>query len=803
MKQLPQPLLPLAGYRQFLVCKFVPKDNGKTNKLPIDYRTMKVVSAHEPSAWISAEEACAVANALGPDYGVAFTFTERDPFWFVDIDGCLTEQNTWSDVAMSVLGLLPGAAVEISQSGRGLHVFGTGTVPPHGSKNGTLGLEFYHTGRFVALTGTNAIGDAGVDCSTGIQVLVDTFFPPSVALTTDQQWTSAPVPEWSGPTDDTVLIHKMLSTNSVRSALGATCSVKDLWEANAEVLGHFYPDPEDARPFDGSSADAALAQHLAFWTGRDCERIQRLMKQSGLVRDKWEREDYLPRTILKAVSQQRDVYSNNRLATAPTEHVTAPTSPDISPEFTAGHQFMTPEQQAEFFAGCVYVRHHHKAWCPDGSMMSPEQFKAVYGGYLFSMDCGNEKTTKNAWEAFTQSQAVRFPKVANVCFRPELPPGKIIQEEGMQLVNTYVPIETPAREGDISRFTQHLEKLFPVERDRQIILSYMAAVVQNPGVKFQWCPLIQGTEGNGKTLLASVLSHCVGHRYTHFPNASDLAGNGIKFTGWISGKLFVAIEDIYVSDRKEVTEGLKPLITNSRIEIQAKGADQYTGDNRTNWMLFTNHKDGIHITIDTRRYCVFYTGQQSKADKIRDGMGGTYFPDLYRWLREEGFEAINYHLRHYQVDERFNPAGNCQEAPATSSTNEALRWSMGTVEQNIMDAVEEGRPGFAKGWISSKALDRLLKEMRMDGRIHINRRRAILQSLGYDWHPGLRDGRVNIEILQEQGKPRLYVKEGSLLAQIDSPANIIKRYMQDQGYTSIDGAVSEGVNSSHQQQEMT
>ena len=89
-------------------------------------------------------------------------------------------------------------------------------------------------------------------------------------------------------------------SKSGAAVFGASATFTQLWDADADALGKFWPHAENG--YDRSSADAALAQHLVYWTRKDCERIKRLMWQSHLRRDKWEREDYLPRTILKAVS---------------------------------------------------------------------------------------------------------------------------------------------------------------------------------------------------------------------------------------------------------------------------------------------------------------------------------------------------------------------------------------------------------------------------------------------------------------------------------------------------------------------
>ena len=44
---------------------------------------------------------------------------------------------------------------------------------------------------------------------------------------------------------------------------------------------------------------------LAFWCGGDTEQIDRLFRQSGLYREKWERDDYRIGTLNKAVVYDR------------------------------------------------------------------------------------------------------------------------------------------------------------------------------------------------------------------------------------------------------------------------------------------------------------------------------------------------------------------------------------------------------------------------------------------------------------------------------------------------------------------
>jgi hypothetical protein len=55
-----------------------------------------------------------------------------------------------------------------------------------------------------------------------------------------------------------------------------------------------------------SDADLALGGHLAFWAGRNPDRIDQLFRKSGLMRDKWNR--YGRATIDKALNGRTEFF---------------------------------------------------------------------------------------------------------------------------------------------------------------------------------------------------------------------------------------------------------------------------------------------------------------------------------------------------------------------------------------------------------------------------------------------------------------------------------------------------------------
>lgn len=773
---LPTALAMLGAYRQFILCQL-------PSKLPVSPITGQVgINAHDTQHHTDAATAYAAAERMG--HAVAFVLTDSDPLFCLDIDGALQPDNTWSSTAQSVLSVLQGCGVEVSQSGRGLHIWGSYTaMPAHGCKNVGLGLELYHNARFICLGRADAVGDAAHDATAILPSIISTWFTPQVSTTVPAEWTDQPCPEWRGPADDVELVRRMLASTP-SNPFGGKAGIRELWGCVVPALGATYPSTTPGEPYDASSADAALATHLAWWTGHDCERIARLMRASGLRRDKYDREDYLPRTILRCVAGVSACYVEGARAADEVELPVAQGVGTIAPtpnepRSITGATVASVDDQRKIFAGCVYVRGAHKVLVPGGLLLDAQRFNASapYNRFSYAMDEGNEKYTRKAFEALTNSQALDWPQASDTCFRPELPPAHITHEG---LVNTYWPTDTPCEEGDVTPFLKHMEKMFPVKRDRDILFNYMAALVQFPGDKFQWWPVIQGAKGNGKSAILAVLEHCVGSKYCHRPNASEIAGGGGKFTGWIRDRILVGFEEIRTAHKGEMLEILKPMVTNDRLEIQNKGVDQTTGDNRANGILLTNHTDAIKIDADERRYCALYSAQQNYADIIRDGMDGDYMPDFYHWLKSEGGLAfMNHYLRHMPLVVELNPAlnhgGKCHRGPDTSSTVVAKSATMGKVEQEILEAIAEGRGGFCGGWVSSIELDKMLAEKRMESLVPRNKRPVMMRELGYMHHPGLVNGRATAPNSQGQ-RPVFYIRDGHIAASVTGGAAITRAY---------------------------
>lgn len=783
---LPPPLAPLAAWPQFVVWRLV---DGK--KLPYSPTHGGLASSTNPADWGTYEQAKATGGNVG------FVFTERDPFWFLDIDGAWSG-TAWSPVAQELCAALAGSAMEVSQSGTGLHLIGSGKAPEgHANRNTPLKLELYHTGRFVALTGVNAQGDAAVDLTAQLATVAAKFFVRSAAGRADE-WTTEPVAEWVGPADDDALLERAMRSQpgGGAGAFGGAVSFADLFTADADALAAKWPSSTGGT-YDGSAADQSFANLLAFWTGKDCERMERLMRMSALARPKWDdHATYLQNTILNACGTVGKVYAQRpeREAVAPPPPPAPATAEAVQSGNTTDRAggLMLSGHQTAYFKGCTYVTSANKIATPRGHLLDQARFNSIYGGHEFVLDSQGKKTTRSAWDAFLTNENYAPDTADKLCFRPETGSGGIVHEGGETFLNTYVAIETDRCEGDPEPFLDLMRRQLPDEQDRAILTNYFASVVQNPGMKAQWWPVLQGLKGNGKTVYLTIMEHCIGSRYTHLPGVGKMLRNGMNFNGWISGKLFLGLEEIKGAHRREFFEEFKTTVTNRRLSIEGKGIEEATGDNRANGALTTNHKDGVPIEADERRYAVFFMAQQAAGDLNRHGMTPAYFADFHDWLfgreayahlgADYGLRVVNNYLRTFVLDAKLDPNRLAIWAPMTSSTREAVMTSRGRAEQEIAEAIEEELPGFAGGWVSSHFLDQLLD--RIKAPIARNQRREVMQKLGYDYHPALHEGRATAITAPDNRKPRLYIRSGHLALNLTVPGDVVKAYAKAQDKTA-------------------
>lgn len=794
MYSLPEALAPLGAWRQFILVRLVPKRApdgqpipGKTEKFPTHPTLHTACDAHDPSVWLDWHTAATLAasmpvtsDTLG--WCIGFVLTSADPFGCLDLDNCLQVDGTWSPQALAMLAALPGAT-EVSLSGRGLHqwICYTGPAPEHAKRRG--GMEFYTEKRFIALG--HAANGQMLDVTGVLPTFVADWFPATAGEHGDG-WTTGPCEGHTVLTDDELLTRAMADErkNNPAAAFGDGVPLpcfRDLWTRDLSILCAAYPTDQIGKEYDYSEADWALAKELAYWTGRDCARIERLMRQSALMRDKWDerrRDDtFLSLTIKRGVAGQPNVYKARTGAVS----LPAPAAAGrLTPTPIAQDEtYVAREGLAELFKDCVYIQDVNSILLPNGDIVDQGRFNARYGGYAFGMDANCEKTSKSAWDAFLNNSVIRFPRVEGTEFNPRLDFQQVVERAERAWVNVYKRPVVARRPGDVQPFMDLLHRILPNGDDALILLSYMAAVCQYPGVKFRWAPFIQGTRGNGKSTLVECLKHALGHKYV-FTLKAGMIENG--FNAWLENNILYVADDIYSTrDRTDMMEALKSLITGRDHAITLKGIDSILKRICGNFIFMDNHKDAMKKQEDTRDMCTLYCAQQSKADRLRDGLTKEYFQQLYTWLDAGGYEFVAEYLHTLQIDARYNPAGECQEAPDTSATHAAVIDGRTGLEQDVAELIEMQEPGFAGNFVSYHMLKQRMLEMPQYRKsLSLLKAGELLGRLGYEQHRALAQGRLPEWVRPDQTQPIVFVKRDTMQAGLTDPAIISALYVQAQ-----------------------
>lgn len=464
--------------------------------------------------------------------------------------------------------------------------------------------------------------------------------------------------------------------------------------------------------------------------------------------------------------------------------------PTVIPGITKG--FLTHADVADLFKDCIYITKERSILTKiqrevEGEpidvvdLLTRDEFDATFGGRRFPMDAEYKKWTQYASECLLHSTVYTKREAHRTWLNPKEKFGQISFDGSHFIVNKFVPANVVRRKGDVTPFIHHLEKLFPDENDRKIITCYMAALVQCPGIKFKWCPLIQGVEGNGKGTIVEFLSYAIGTKYCSSINAQQLEK---EYNSFLTEKILLIIHDVFVpEDRAVIYEKLKPMITEKYHSIRKMHTDPYDAEVFCNWFMMSQHIDAIKKTANDRRYTIFITPQQNIEDLEAWGLTPKYHKDLHDWMLEKGgLQFVAEYLFTYDLSdapELYNPAlGGI--APVTSSRDMAIQHSYSIVEQEILEVIDEGQTYGARGnFISSVAIENILVRLRRNNSIKSKKRVQILNTIGYVLHPALSEGRVT-RLLAHENKPRIYVRKNSPEFYIESGSEATDAYFKAQ-----------------------
>lgn len=273
--------------------------NGKPTKVP--YKSAGVyASSTDSETWDTfnnLKKKYFKDQLLSSEKGIGIVFDDTANIIGIDFDHCVENGVTHPEVATFLSQA--NTYVEYSPSGTGVHLLFQKTEPINLIANkhhfDTYAVEIYTSGRYFTFTEnehelSKELRDITPDELTELLTIIE--YPWKQTSTESLTF---PITS-SFSLDDSALLEKMFASKNGKK-------IERLWNGDLSDYNN-----------DHSSADHALCMHLAFWSGKNSDQIDRLWLSSTLGNRKktQERSDYRSRTITNAINATSEIYTPPR-----------------------------------------------------------------------------------------------------------------------------------------------------------------------------------------------------------------------------------------------------------------------------------------------------------------------------------------------------------------------------------------------------------------------------------------------------------------------------------------------------------
>jgi hypothetical protein len=254
---------------------------GKPTKVPLDIVHGGNASSTDASTWTTFANAAKSYKKNGKQMG--FVVSINDPYCGIDLDHCVDEEGLPSVSAFAIVRRF-NSYTEVTPSGEGLRIWIKAKLP--GTRRRVGNIELYDQDRYFTVTGNHLAGTADTieDRQTELDVWYTELFPGRTRESESARG------NLNAPGLNGYQVLEAAARASNRAGITRLLS--------GDTTGYS----------SQSEADLALLSKLAFYT-QDEHVLDWLFRGSGLMRDKWNRDDYRSVTLSKALEGLSDTYN--------------------------------------------------------------------------------------------------------------------------------------------------------------------------------------------------------------------------------------------------------------------------------------------------------------------------------------------------------------------------------------------------------------------------------------------------------------------------------------------------------------
>lgn len=634
-------------------------ERNKYTKIPHNALNGGAGKSNDPSTWVDFKTALEALKTYQMD-GLAFFFANG--YVGLDIDHIGDEldkfrSGDYQENTVSQAITMTKSYMEVSISGSGIHAIFKGKIP--GTRRRKGNVEMYDSGRFFALTG-NTIGqyqrEVNVVTTDVMKLMYHKYFGEDNVVTINNH---NPIKPNDLDIDEVIKRAEMSRTGDRFKVF-----MNGGWEG-------FYPSQ--------SEADLAFANDLAFWTGRDFNKMDQIFRSSNLFRPKYDEKHgkttYGVALLNKAINEAHETFDPKRMPLrkyqfnfAKDEDKQTETPPRSWDDTGNADRFM------DTFGKLVKYSYIDKSWyCYNGGYWETDNEGKVAQYIDMTVDnMRNEKLhvsadvdpekAKEAWDKFlkkTRSNSSKKAILSEVQHRVPVLHGEFDQDKTLlNTSNGYVDLSSGilyehdikkmfSQQADVDytdnidcpEWSEFLDQIF--DNDQELIHYIQKAVGYSAtgSIKEQVMFILYGNGRNGKSIFIDTISDILG-TYAKSMQADSImvrqnsSGANSDIARLESARLVTSSEP---NEGVRLDEGLvKQLTGGDKVTARYLYGKEFEFKPQFKLWLATNHKPIIRGTDDGiwRRLMLIPFKVQIPTDKVDK--------DLKYKLQRESIGILNW-----------------------------------------------------------------------------------------------------------------------------------------------------------------
>ena len=650
-----------------------PKSHSGIKKIPINPKTGGQAMSNNPETWSNFSTAVRKSAKYS---GIGFMF-DGSGFFGVDLDDCREAiedygtDGTDNIVYEFIYGL--NSYTELSQSGNGIHIICKGRLPEGARRKGKV--EMYDKGRYFIMTG-NSISEFNeiVDCTETIQPLHEKYLGGS---------SQSPQPAQLPLTPPTLTEQEIIN--------------KAMTSQNGDKFAKLYKGDISDYPSQ-SEADMAFCAMLAFWCSGDTALMDKIYRNSGLMRPKWDRKQnqstYGAITLQKAVDSCQSFYSGNQydteddiISVGKSAKKQKPIPPPDSKMYTLDDTGNAARMNA-ISGHLLRYSHIDKRWLYyENGKWTYDTIGKVYVYADFVLE--EMKKELKLWTEYkdgafaddyrkhmkkTRSHSAKRAMVHElehlVPIEPngmdtnqmlvnapngviDLENGQLLPHDRLYYMTRMLGCDAPNKQKNPVRWLKFLDDIFNSDKELiryvQKALGYSLSGLTNEQCVF----FLYGTGRNGKSTFLEIVRKIMGEYATNIQPESIMmrmsSGNANSDIARLKGaRLVTSVEP---NEGMRLNEGLLKQITgDDMITARKLYGDEFEYRPEFKLWMATNHKPtirGTDIGIWRRIHIIPFTTTipENKVDKNLSDKLTEELPDILAWMMEGyrlwRFEGLN------------------------------------------------------------------------------------------------------------------------------------------------------------------